>query len=501
MSSATVPVRRPSLSPPPGAVGREVQPAPGGELGALLQQHHIRQQLVGLLPKVMPADRFARIVINQLSENELLAQCSQESFIVAVTQAAKLGLEPGGVNGHAYLIPRWNSRRRCYEAQFQLGYRGMVELALRSARVISMDAVAVYQADEFRWQEGTAPLLEHVPNIDTADPGPLRAVYARARMSSGDVSFLVMGAYELMRIRDRFAPRKKDSGEISGPWVTDFEEMAKKTAVRRLCKLLPSSAELNDALDVDVRDIDPAAVSEEKSTAAIPASVEAPALTPAPVSQTSPGQWSPVPMASAAPPSAPASMRGPVNSAGQDSSPAPAAVPATPAPISNASTPSPAITNANASPEQMQQIYQRAQQALTPAGLTTLEHCLTQLYGGITCPKATVDWLIDMLARQKNCQLLDAGQWVSGEQVISTEEVAKINAVPPGLAATAAPPPQPMTRAPAPPPSLTTSDAVAEQATLGKQPSLQASHTARQGRRLNRLAGTTTATSATSDSI
>ena len=158
------------------------------------------------------------------------------SLIGAVVVAAQLGLEPG-IAGHAYLVP--------YGKQVTLipGYRGLIELALRSGKIRSIEAHAVKEGDDFAFAFGLSPELRHVPAA--SNRGPTTAVYALARFADGGVQF------DVMRKDDVDAIRRRSRASDSGPWSTDYDEMAKKTVVRRLCKYLPVSIELQTAISMD----------------------------------------------------------------------------------------------------------------------------------------------------------------------------------------------------------------------------------------------------------
>lgn len=142
--------------------------------------------------------------------------------------------------GYAYLIP--------YKGVATLipGYKGLLDLARRSGRIISIEARVVHAKDRFRFAFGLKPVLEHTPTQD-ADSGELTAAYAVAHLKDGGQQWEVMWKREIDAIRQR------SRASSSGPWVTDYEEMAKKTVLRRLCKMLPASVELQQAVAMDER--------------------------------------------------------------------------------------------------------------------------------------------------------------------------------------------------------------------------------------------------------
>ncbi len=203
------------------------------------------QKQLGLaLPRHITPDRMLRVVLTSIRRTPELLECDPLSLLGAVFQSSQLGLEPDGVTGQAYLIPFFNGKTQRKEVQFIPGYRGLIDLARRSGRVSTIYARAVHERDAFRYSFGLEEKLEHTPS-DEANPGPLTHVYAVCRMTDGSVQFEVMNRAEVDAIRNR----SKAKG--SGPWVTDYEEMAKKTVLRRMSKMLPVSVEMQAAISLD----------------------------------------------------------------------------------------------------------------------------------------------------------------------------------------------------------------------------------------------------------
>lgn len=197
------------------------------------------------LPKHLTPERLARVAITAISSNPRLLECTRESLALALIEAGQLGLEPHGVMGQAYLVPYHNGRLKRYEAQFQIGYRGLIELARRSGDVTKIEARVVREGDEFLYEYGLQPKLVHRP--DPTSQGEMTHVYAIAWLKDAEPIFEVMTREEVERIRRR----SKAAG--SGPWVTDYEAMARKTAVKRLAKYLPLSPEAEAAIEADNR--------------------------------------------------------------------------------------------------------------------------------------------------------------------------------------------------------------------------------------------------------
>lgn len=210
----------------------------------LLAKDTFKAQIACALPKHITADRMVRIATTEIRKIPKLATCDQRSFLGAIMQCAQLGLEPGGALGHSYLIPFENKKNHLTEVQLIIGYRGMLDIARRSGQIVSISARIVHERDHFRYAYGLREDIEHVPCED-GDQGRLTHVYAVARLKDGGVQFEVMSKADIDKVR---AQSKSSS---AGPWVTHYDEMAKKTVIRRLFKYLPVSIEMQTAVSLD----------------------------------------------------------------------------------------------------------------------------------------------------------------------------------------------------------------------------------------------------------
>lgn len=217
------------------------KPKNGNNIGQLIERY--KAEIQRALPKHMTADRMARIVLTECRKVPKLLKCDERSLFGAVIQLSQLGLEPGGALGHSYLLPFENKKAGTIEAQIIIGYRGMIDLARRSGQIVSISARAVREGDHFLYSYGLNETLEHVP-VGNED-APLTHAYAVARLKDGGQQFEVLTRAQIDKARDQ------SKSKNYGPWMTHYEEMAKKTAVRRLFKMLPVSIEIARAVALD----------------------------------------------------------------------------------------------------------------------------------------------------------------------------------------------------------------------------------------------------------
>lgn len=228
------------------------------ELKALLTGDKMREQFAMALPKHLSPERFCRVAITALSRMPKLAECTQESFFRCLLDLSAFGLEPDGRRAH--LIP--------YKDQCTLviDWKGLAELAMRSGIIAKLHADIVCENDVFAYDMGE--IKTH--SIDYRRPrGEMYAAYAMAVTKDGPVFVAVLNKEEIDAIMKRSQGYKAAvQYHKSHPWLTDYNEMAKKTAFRRLAKWLPLSAEFRDALDKDdemEKDVTPPAVQPARS--------------------------------------------------------------------------------------------------------------------------------------------------------------------------------------------------------------------------------------------
>ena len=196
-------------------------------------------QIQKALPSMVSSERFQRVALTAFSNNTKLQQCDPMSFIAAMMQSAQLGLEPNTPLGQAYLIPYGK------QVQFQIGYKGLLELAQRSGKIKTLYAHEVRENDTFDIDYGLNQTLTHKPLLK-GDRGEVIGYYAVYHLDTGGNSFIFMTKDEVLEHAKRFSKTYN-----SGPWQTDFDAMAKKTVIKQLLKYAPLSIELQKATSMD----------------------------------------------------------------------------------------------------------------------------------------------------------------------------------------------------------------------------------------------------------
>ena len=195
-------------------------------------------QIAKALPSVITPERFTRMAMTAISSNTQLANSTPQSFIGAMMNAAQLGLEPNTPLGQAYLIPFKNNRKGgIIETQFQVGYKGLIDLAHRSGEFQTIYAKEVFEKDDFSYEFGLEPKLTHKPYTGE-DRGQVKFYYAVYKLVNGGFGFEVMSKADVESHARRYSKAFN-----AGPWKTNFDEMAKKTVIKKLLKYAPIKVE------------------------------------------------------------------------------------------------------------------------------------------------------------------------------------------------------------------------------------------------------------------
>lgn len=211
-----------------------------------------RESIAAVLPNNMSVERFIKVTWLAMNKNPDLLLCTPQSILGSVIEAAEVGLEPTGSLSRAWLVPYnvnvGTKQNPKYEkqAQLQIGYQGLADLARNSGDVTKIESRVVYKGDLFEAEYGTTPGITHVPAFLTSDVADIEKFYAVAYFKDRSIQFDVMTKAQVDGIR----ARAKSAN--NGPWVTDYAEMGRKTVTRRLMKSLALSPETAAAVQRDI---------------------------------------------------------------------------------------------------------------------------------------------------------------------------------------------------------------------------------------------------------
>lgn len=212
--------------------------APIDEVRRTLQSPGFTAELGNALPNHVKVEKFQRVAMSAIQQNPALLNCDRKSLFASCMTAAQLGLFTDGFLGEAYLVPYKD------KVQFQPGYRGLIKLVRQSGDINSISSNVVYENDHFDYELGDNEHILHKPVLGSR--GDMIFVYAIAKFKDGSVQRVVLTRADVMKIKKS----SQSSGSKYSPWQTFEEEMWKKTAIKRLCKLLPLNTDIQQAITI-----------------------------------------------------------------------------------------------------------------------------------------------------------------------------------------------------------------------------------------------------------
>jgi recombination protein RecT len=201
----------------------------------IFQDALVKARLKRLLGQNKNFGRYLQLAVNDIRQNPKLMQCDPASILKSVENSATLGLEIGSLKGHAYLIPRYNSKLKKYICQLQTGYKGL-EYLVHQAGIGAIETGFVYENDEFEIEYGLNPKLRHKPAFKNR--GERLCVWALAIVNEKPI-FRHLSMEYLKELQAKI-PGANDEDSV---WNKNFPGMAEKTVSKRLCEKLPKYLE------------------------------------------------------------------------------------------------------------------------------------------------------------------------------------------------------------------------------------------------------------------
>ena len=220
-------------------------PAPAQPLSFAKELGNKVSQFSAALPKHIPQERFARVVMTAVQRNLELLHADRQSLWNSSMQAAADGLLPDGREGALVVYKtKDGSGGWIKKVQWLPMIAGIRKKVRNSGEIIDWTAQVVHANDAFEYELGDDPFIKHKPLLG-GDRGPVIAAYSVVTLKGGEKSREVMTIAELNKVKG--ASKSPDAG----PWKTWFEEMCRKTVAKRHAKVLPMSTDLDDLIRRD----------------------------------------------------------------------------------------------------------------------------------------------------------------------------------------------------------------------------------------------------------
>lgn len=250
------------------ATNKQVAVQPNQKQGTLGEWLAVQQKRVqpSLPVGTVSIERFMESVKFAILDpkNPLLKTCDKESLQRSIAQAANYGLEVGGVLGQSYFIPynesvknpKTNQWEKVMTCHFQIGYKGLIELARRSKTIKTIAAEPVYPNDEFECELASGRSIHHKINIFKDRGETPVAYYCLVELTNGGEQFAILTRSDAEKFRDKYSKsyvtaKASGKGLEENNWVKNFDAMALKTCVIKALKLCPISIETLRAVQTE----------------------------------------------------------------------------------------------------------------------------------------------------------------------------------------------------------------------------------------------------------
>jgi recombination protein RecT len=233
---------------PTGATALAVrnQPPP---LMKLWESASTQQKMQALIPKELSHDKFKRLVVSLLYRQPELSECDPVSVFSCISDCATMGMYPDVVSGKVYFIARWNKKLKRKVCTILVGFKGLRDLALQSPEILDIWPGVVREGDEFSMIRAPRQEIHHKPEI--RETGQIIGFYSCAALKSGLTSFDWLPLSKVEETRDRAFNGLEQWQKDQSPWTSYFEEMGKKTAIRRHFKSLPLTETAREAAEAE----------------------------------------------------------------------------------------------------------------------------------------------------------------------------------------------------------------------------------------------------------
>lgn len=193
-------------------------------LKSLVSSAGIKTRFNEVLGKKAPA--FISSLISIANNNDLLNKAEPTTVITAGIMAATLDLPINQNLGFAYIVPFYNGKKKVYEAQFQMGYKGYVQLAMRTGQYKTINASEIYEGEIKSRNRLTGEFELGERTSDT-----VVGYIAYFKLVNGFEKYLYMSKEEVEAHAKKYSQTYKKG---YGLWSTDFDSMAIKTVLKRL---------------------------------------------------------------------------------------------------------------------------------------------------------------------------------------------------------------------------------------------------------------------------
>ena len=217
---------------------------------AVINSDGYRKMINNTLRDPKRANRFVASVISAVSVNPVLQECAPDTILSAALLGESLELSPSPQLGQFYLVPYDDKKRGCKVAQFQIGYRGYIQLAMRTDKYRTLKAKVIREGEyKGRDKKYGEPIFEYYDDDELAESMPVVGYLAWFELLNGFEHQVYFSKAKMLKHADQYSKAfsaekykalqegripQNEMWKYSSPWYTGFDGMALKTVMRQL---------------------------------------------------------------------------------------------------------------------------------------------------------------------------------------------------------------------------------------------------------------------------
>lgn len=208
------------------------------------------------------ANSLVTSALTAVSNNYQLKDATPESVYASLMKAAALNLTVDPNLGLAYLVPYKNNSQRVTEAQLQIGYKGLVQLSLRSGQIKSINTGVIYKSEFLGFNKITGEFKIDDSIIPDEENDEVAGYFACITLINGGEMKQFMPISKIIAHASKYSKSYQNDQKLSpnekwkaSPWTTDFDAMAEKTVLKNVLKFVPMSLDMQEAIAADEQDM------------------------------------------------------------------------------------------------------------------------------------------------------------------------------------------------------------------------------------------------------
>lgn len=245
------------------------------EIASYLKEPKISKQLSDTLGR--NANSLITSALTAVTNNYQLRDATPVSVYTSLMKAAALNLTVDPNLGLAYLVPYRNNKQKVTEAQLQIGYKGLVQLSLRSGQIRSVNTGVIYKSEFLGFNKITGEFKIDDSIIPDEENDEVAGYFACITLINGGEMKQFMPLSKVIAHASKHSKSYQNDQKLgpnekwkASPWTTDFDAMAEKTVLKSVLKYVPMSLEMQEAVSADEQDMKYAKAVDEITGLEIP---------------------------------------------------------------------------------------------------------------------------------------------------------------------------------------------------------------------------------------